>query len=130
MITACPDKYATLANWCDTILGLDDFEIRVKEADAPNNNPDTDGVWVPETRYLRGKIEIRRDVDVDEIERVIVHEFVHVALAQVDQTVEQRIIELLPEGLQDHARALYLDSLESTVERISRALCDNLQRKD
>ena len=104
------------------LLGIDDgWHLWLREADKPGDYDNADGHCALEARYLKATITIRRGLDAEREREVILHELFHVALAPID-LANDRIIELLPEGLRDHGETLFGDAEEQVIERLTRAM--------
>lgn len=57
---------------------------------------------------------------------VVTHEFLHVALIEMDQSV-RRVMDFVPDKHREHCEALYDTAKEHTVEKLSRHLTPMLR---
>lgn len=121
-IKRCPRKYRDIAEWCVDLFGLEDMQVCVDEKDTPGEHEGSDGICYTNGRYNQVWVEIRRKLPKSEYKHILLHEFFHAALIEVNHAVINRIIELVPETQRDHAEELFTDALERTTERVSRSI--------
>jgi hypothetical protein len=109
-------------------FGLDEWTIYVRvvrhfseedtERVAPGHR--LDGQSNVNTRYLSAAVDLSADLDPNGGGDVTVcHEFLHVLQGPV-LTAMDRIMELVPPRLQNHALELFTDGNEQFVERLAR----------
>jgi hypothetical protein len=110
------------------LFWLNQWQIAAEYVDNPAGDLEhgSDGNVTLETRYLTATIQLRRGITQERAKHVLMHEMVHVALARIAQATE-RISQLLPEELRQHAYELYTDAEEETVERMARALASQIK---
>jgi len=107
---------------CRRLLGISDtWHLWLEVADAPYGNEEADGAADLEARYLKGTIIYRRNLTDARRPFVLMHEAFHVVFAPL-QLAHDRVVELLPEALQTHARELLCDAEEQIIEQLTRAL--------
>lgn len=121
MSETLPQWIEDYAQECRMLFGLDDWQIVVKTVDAPNGDKGNEGFSWVDVRYITARIELRRDLDMNKMRHVTMHEFLHVALAPIAQA-HLRVPNLIPKSHRKHARQLLDDGVEQTIERLTRAL--------
>ncbi len=79
-------------------------------------------------RGYHAVIQVRADIKADEQGYISLnHEMAHIALSQLEQA-KDRIIELAPIELRDHAEEIWQDADEQTTERLARAQAASMGR--
>lgn len=108
------------------LLGIDHWTITLSTTDKPGGKQsERVGHTQLTPEYYIAAIEIHNAIDDDLTREILVHEYLHVALAQVDQAMEQ-IKYLLPRKHRKLAERLYTDAQEQTIVRMSAGLVDVL----
>ena len=120
-MTDTPQWITDYAQECRVLFGLERWDITVVVVTAPDNNLDNSGFATVNTRYLDARIELRETLNDANMRHTIMHEMLHVAFAPMAQA-QFRVAELIPKKLRNHARALYEDGVEQTIEGMTRAL--------
>jgi hypothetical protein len=119
--TSLDPELAAYAERCRDLLGLAEWDISLSEDDAPGGERGTVGHTILDTRYIRATVTLLRDRTPEQKRRTIRHEFLHIALAWVDQAA-RHIIMKLPEDDRAWAWSLYGEAEDGTIERLVRAL--------
>jgi len=117
------------AEACRTAFGLAEWKIWLSEHDAPGGDTDTAGYTDLNTRYLQATITILRGLSPERVREVLFHEFLHVAMAWLDQAV-RHIVARLPQDDRLWALSLYEEMEDQTIERLTRALRRHLEPTD
>ena len=104
-----------------TLFGLEAWEISVKLVRAPDDDLEKEGHSVINYRYLSARIELCESMSDEGKRHILMHEFLHVVLAPLEQT-HSRIRELVKTKRREHLDELFADGLEQTIERLTRAL--------
>ena len=103
-------------------LGHAGFEFHLDQADTVGDDPGVAGETYTHPRYHRAVVTVRRTLAPDASGyEVVTHEALHAATGAMRQAVD-RIIELVPAELRDHAEALWQDGNEATVTQLARGL--------
>lgn len=116
-----PQWMLDYAGRCRVLYGLHSWDLALRLVDKPGESDSADGYTETNTRYLSASVEIRHDADAARVRESIQHELMHVAFAPVILAFE-RISDLLPERLRQHARDLFDDANEASIESLVRAL--------
>ncbi len=117
---------------CMVGLGLNDWMVDTARYESIEvDNPGLTGRSQIRARYKVALIQLKarggnHRLSVD---HVITHEALHIALGPVYNALA-RIVELLPEHLQDHAYAIYEDAEEPAIESLAAALTPVLKAAD
>lgn len=114
-----PEWVSDYANDCRALLGVDDgWHIVLEAADDLDNAA---GETIANAAYLNATIRLRPDIRPGSGHAYILHEMMHVALAQID-LVAMEAIKQLPEcQAEAYLRALHV-ATEQSIQRMARAL--------
>jgi hypothetical protein len=109
---------------CRKLFGLDEWQIAVKFSETPPEYRDAVR-WYGDAMHdpcsLTATIRLHFDATDEEQRDTLMHEMLHLALSLLN-LANARIVELLPERLQDHANTLFSNALEQAIVRLTRAL--------
>lgn len=107
-------------------FGLENWEVTVK-MERTIGEDDRLGEAAVQSRYMTADIQLRDTLEEDrEGIETVVHEMLHLTQAPQDLAVD-RIIDMVPKKLRNHARELYADGNEMTTTNLSRALAKVLK---
>lgn len=121
MTATVPDWVMQYLEACKVALGLQEWAIKV-EMERRIDEHDPIGRTSLEARYWRVTISLRDSIQPDDEGYInLTHEMIHVATAQQEMAVD-RIIDLVPKNLQNHARSLWTDGDEQATEKMAKAL--------
>jgi hypothetical protein len=103
-------------------LGHAGFAFHLDQVDVVDSEPGVAGTTVTDARYHRAVVTVRRAIAPDAAGyEIVTHEALHAATGAMRQAVD-RIIELVPAELRDHAEELWQDGNEATVTQLARGL--------
>jgi hypothetical protein len=111
-------------------LHLNDWTIKIALELCVNDDPSTRGLCEQFPNTNTARLTFRADIeDTPEWRQVVIHELIHVAHSRIDHAVERAILPELPQAVQQLARELYhqhvesfVDYLDSTLYRATEAL--------
>ena len=126
---APPKWLCEFTHRCVDALGLDKWDLYLIMRDRVENEEGCtlDGKADSNPTYMFANVYFPYGIEETNYGYgVVLHELMHVALAQQDNAV-QRIIELVPAELQDHANELWRHGNEHDIEMVSRSLATVLR---
>ena len=111
-------------------IGGADFEFHLEWADLVDGEEGVAGATYNDPRYHRARVILRRGLsETDRHYTVVTHEVLHAATGEMRQALN-RIIELVPPHLRDHAEELWCDGNEAVVTRLANHLTPLLRAMD
>lgn len=120
-----PEWVTEYAQDCRALLGIgDDWHITIHMTDKPDGDPAVGGAASIDVQYLNASIELNSvilDVEDDNAHQIILHEMMHVALANYRMVIDQIFMQL-PDGLKGMARVMVSQAEEQFIQRTTRAV--------
>jgi hypothetical protein len=118
-----PQWLSDFANEWVERLGLSEWQIALKLALVPGDDPDSDGFTVQYPLTNQAVISLAADAEDDEYWRIVViHELLHVAHGRIDQQVEAGVIQEMPAAVQGLAQRTYRNVIEPYTHALATAL--------
>lgn len=103
-------------------IGHEGFNFYLEETDVPGGRPGIAGETYTDPRYHRATVTVQRGMKPTAWNyQVATHEALHAATGEMRQAVN-RIIELVPAELRDHAEELWQDGNEAVITRLGASL--------
>lgn len=101
-------------------LGLYEWRIFLKMANAPNDYHRADGAVRLESQVNEAHIEFKIGLEDEPYDReAVVHEVLHIVHARIDKVVTDVIIEALPEACQSMALEAYRSVVEPYTQHMA-----------
>jgi hypothetical protein len=111
-------------------IGYAGFEFHLEWADVVDGEAGVAGSTYTDPRYHRARVILRRGLKAtDRNYTVVTHEVLHAATGEMRQALD-RIIELVPPHLRDHAEELWADGNEAVITRLAVGLTPLLRAMD
>jgi hypothetical protein len=104
-------------------LHLNDWTIKVAVELCVNDDPACRGLCDQFPDANTARLTFRADIeDTPEWRHVVIHELIHVAHSRIDHAVERAILPELPQPVQQLAREIYHQHVESYVDYLDSTL--------
>lgn len=113
---------------CKGAFGLQGWRVEIA-MERRIDEHDPIGRTSLDSRYWRVLVHLRDTIEPDDEGYCnLTHEMIHVATAAQDMAVD-RIIDLVPKSLKEHARTLWTDGDEQATEKMAKSLTPVLRKQ-
>lgn len=110
---------AEVRYWID-IFNLEGWEIDISLERIVNEHADCMGWCERNARYNHAMLHFRTDIaETDAWRKVILHECLHIAMARVDDYVQEAMVPQIAESSQGFAQIVYTQHTESFVQTLT-----------
>ena len=111
-------------------VGGPEWHITAKLTDKPLGGDEYNGGVNVDAIYMNATIELKDTLtDNDVAKDVIYHEVLHIPHEEIDHLVFSIIEELPTDEAKQRYHALYRDTVERFIQRVSRSICAGLHKE-